>query len=113
MTVPKGLSAVEVAKLHYDLLKESRDKWAETIVKSLREQLKKVRGSSAEFWYNTGHRYAEKGIHYVFDHIDKEEEDYMKIFFKRLDKDGNQMGLPVPIHLVKEDGEWRVKMASY
>ncbi len=113
MTIPKGLSAIEVAQLHYDLLKKSRDEWAETIQKQDREQLKRVRGTSAEFWYKTGRKRVEAGIKYVFDHVDTEEENYVKLFFKRIDKNGNQQGMPVPIHLVKEDGEWRVRMASY
>ena len=113
MSIPKGLSAIEVAKLHYDLLSKSKEEWAETIKEFLRKQFLTARGSSPEFWYNAGRKMVEKGVHYEFDHVDTEEENYVKLFFKRIDKDGKQMGLPVPIHLIKENGEWRVEMASY
>ncbi|MCF2136613.1 MAG: hypothetical protein K9W43_05155 [Candidatus Thorarchaeota archaeon] len=108
--------AIKVAQRHYDLLQqEDKVKWAETICKSRRKgAVNRTRGDSADFWWDTGRRYWEQyGVYYKFDHVDREKPDYCKLFFKRFNRDGSQRGQPVPIHLIKEDGEWKVETGSY
>ena len=56
---------------------------------------------------------AKKGVKYVFDRVDRVEQGYVKLFFKRLNIDGKQLGMPVPIHLRLEKEEWRVEQPSY
>ncbi|MHA1653077.1 MAG: hypothetical protein ACTSVT_03700 [Candidatus Thorarchaeota archaeon] len=107
---------IKVAQRHYDLLKEGDiKKWAETLTEDRkRGALNSVHGDSADYWWKTGRRYYEKyGVYYTFDRVDIEKDDYCKLFFKRHNRDGSLRGMPVPIHLRKEKGEWKVETASY
>jgi len=105
--------AVRVAEAHYRAIVEGdREAWLRTLALVYRERAD-VRGSSADFWWRAGRRMAEKGVTYVFDRVDRVEEDYVKLFFRRLDADGRQLGMPVPIHLRLEKDGWRVEQPSY
>ncbi len=108
--------AIEVAQRHYDLLQQDdKAKWAQTLTERNKQgALNTARGNSADFWWETGRRYWEKyGVYYKFDRVAKEEPEYCKLFFKRFNRDGSQRGMPVPIHLIKENGEWKVETGSY
>ena len=110
----EGLSAREVAELHYKTIFEGhRAAWVATLSERNREMADR-RGSSPDFWWDTGRRYATRyGVHYLFRQVGIEEPDYQKIFFDRLNADESRRGRPVPIHMVLEDDGWRVKTASY
>ncbi len=108
--------AIKVAQLHYDLLQQDDiEKWAETLTEeNKRRALNRMRGESPDFWWDTGRKYWEKyGVYYKFLRVDREEPDYCKLFFTRYNRDGSQRGSPVPIHLRKEGGKWKVEQASY
>lgn len=105
--------AIRVASKHYEeLVRGNREEWLKTIVSSIRRQAD-VRGSSIDFWWRTGRKLAEKGVTYKFQRVDRIEKDRVKLFFLRVDKSGKQMGMPVPIHLVREDNKWWVNQPSY
>jgi len=110
----EGLSAREVAEIHYKTIFEGqREAWVATLSERNREMADR-RGSSPDFWWDTGRRYATRyGVHYQFRQVGIEEPDYQKIFFDRLNADESRRGRPVPIHMVLEDDGWRVKIASY
>ncbi|MCK4484926.1 MAG: hypothetical protein KAU89_08870 [Candidatus Thorarchaeota archaeon] len=108
--------AKRVAQKHYDLLQQDDiTKWAETLNKEGKKKaLNKVYGDSPDFWWKTGRRYFEQyGVHYKFNRVDQEKENYCKLFFTRYNADGSERGMPVPIHVVRENGAWKVKQASY
>jgi len=110
----EGLSAGEVAQLHYNSVYEGdRETWVATLSARNREMADR-RGSSPDFWWDTGRRYATRyGVYYRFRQASIEEPEYQKLFFDRLNADGSRRGRPVPIHMVLEDDGWRVKIASY
>ncbi len=110
----EGLSAREVAELHYKAIFEGeRAVWVATLCERNREMADR-RGSSPDFWWDTGRRYATRyGVHYRFRQVSIEDPDYQKIFFDRLNADGSRRGRPVPIHMVLEGDTWGVKTASY
>jgi len=108
--------AIKAAKRHYDLLQQDDiEKWAETLTEeNKRGALNKVWGNSADYWWKTGRRYYEEyGVYYTFDRVAEQKEGYCKLFFKRHNRDGSQRGMPVPIHMRLENGEWKVENASY
>jgi hypothetical protein len=75
-----------------------------------------VGASSRGFWWKAGRDMVGKfGVKYVFDHLDERfsTDQKKKLFFKRLHPDGSQRGMPVPIHVVIENGAWKVAVASY
>lgn len=104
---------VDVASRHYgEIVKGDWDGWVGTLAPRL-QRTADVRGSSADFWWRAGRRMAEKGVTYEFHHVDYIEDERAKLFFKRIDKDGRQLGLPVPIYLVKVEGKWWVDQPTY
>ena len=118
--VTPGLTAKEVAELHYKLLEENnQEEWLKTLETSLRSGIN-IYGSSAYFWWKTGRETVDKMKNtYKF----KEErtkyhtETNERFFFHRLTKDGQKSGFgQVPISVVKDskdNNEWRVDSASY
>ena len=110
----EGLSAREVAELHYKAIADGdRAVWVTTLSQRNREMADR-RGSSPDFWWDTGRRYATRyGVYYRFRQVGIEEPGYQKLFFDRLNADGSRRGRPVPIHMILEDEVWRVKMVTY
>ena len=108
--------AKKVAQKQYDLLQQDDiKKWAETLTESNKKRaLNKIYGDSPDYWWKTGKRYFEQyGVYYKFLRVDKEKDDYYKFFFTRYNDDGTERGMPVPIHMRKENGKWKVDVASY
>ena len=104
---------VRVATKHYsDMVSGDWDGWLSTIDPVI-SRLADVRGSSIDFWWRAGRKMAEKGVTYRFQRVDYVENNRAKLFFLRLDKDGKQMGLPVPVHLMKKNGRWWVVQPTY
>lgn len=118
--VKPGMSPEEIATLHYELLMENnREEWLKTFKKHHREQADRY-GSSPDLYWRTGRKYVDElGYSYKFKILDERysTEDHKKIFFHRLNKDGEPQGSgQVPIHIIKdkEDNyEWRVDVASW
>lgn len=117
-SVKPGLSPKQIAILHYKLLMENnQDEWIKTLKKDLRVNAKDP-ASSPGFWWLTGRRCVTKhGYSYTFRHEETKQENYVKFFFNRLDKDGKPaMTGQVPIHVIRDektDDEWRIDTASY
>ena len=119
MSVQPGMDAKEIAILHYQLVKENNwDEWIKTVRARLRKTAKK-RGNRAFYWWDTGRkRHDEQGMSYEFSYKDARfsKEDRIKYFFLRLDKEGNQSGMPVPITVIvdpDDNDEWRVEVSSW
>lgn len=112
--IPPGASPRQVAELHYRSIVEGEHPlWLETLTAENRA-IANQKGSSPNFWWQTGRRYATQyGVTYRFQRVDREEPERCKLFFYRLSPDGSQRGSPVPIHLVREEEGWRVEIASY
>ena len=118
--VKPGMSPVEIATLHYELLMENdRDEWLKTFRKHHRDQADRY-GSSPDLYWRTGRKYVDKlGYSYKFKLVDEKysTDDHKKIFFHRLSKEGKPQGSgQVPIHIRKDeddDDEWRVDVASW
>ncbi|MHA1380098.1 MAG: hypothetical protein ACTSRG_17130 [Candidatus Helarchaeota archaeon] len=112
--VKPGLSAKEVAILHYKLLMEdNHEEWLKTIRKLIRHNV--------AHWWKTGRKYVEKnGWSYKFRHEDDRPafhtDDKRKFFFWRFNAKGEEQGMPVPIKLIKDpddNNEWRVDVSSW
>ena len=112
--LPQGSSAAEVASTHYRALVEGdRELWRATLKASYVQALR-VRGSTPHTWWEAGRRMVEGyGVTYELERVAEEGDTAQKLFFFRYNRDGSQRGRPVPIHLILEDGEWRVNVASY
>ena len=118
--VKKGMSAKEIAELHYELIMDNNYKeWLKTFRKYHREQASKY-GSSPDLYWRTGRKYIDElGYSYKFKNkVEKQSSaKRIKFFFHRLNKEGKPQGSgQVPIHVVKDedDGdEWRVDVASW
>lgn len=112
--LPQGSSAEEVSSTHYRALVEGdHDLWRATLKTSYRKAAE-VRGSMPHTWWEAGRRMVEgHGVTYELERVAEAADTEKKLFFYRLNSDGSQRGRPVPIHLVLEDGEWRVNVASY
>ena len=83
-------------------------------MKAFYRQVADNRGSSPDTWWHAGRRLVDKyGVNYELDRIDRQDEDSAKVFFRRLNADGTPRGMSVPIHLIREEDEWRVSVASY
>ncbi len=96
-----------------EIVADDRALWLATLTAHERDMADK-RGSSPDFWLQTGRRYAtEYGVTYRFRRVDREEPEYRKLFFDRLNADGSPRGRPVPIHLALEKDGRRVKMVTY
>ena len=106
--------AIRVAEEHYDaVVSGDYEAWLNTLTSDLRRQAS-IRGGTPDFWWRAGRAIVEKkGARYVFERVDRVEEGYVKLFFRRVRNDGSQLGMPVPIHLRLEEGEWKVEQASY
>ncbi|NHJ84864.1 MAG: hypothetical protein FK734_05345 [Asgard group archaeon] len=116
--VKPGMSAQEIATLHYELLLAGdKEEWAKTIKKSLQNRIDD-HGSSPYYWWKTGQRYKEQyGYSYTFKHKDEQQssDTHIKLFFHRLNKDGKPQG-QVPIHIIideEDNNEWRVDVSSW
>ncbi|MFW9923173.1 MAG: hypothetical protein ACFFDW_07815 [Candidatus Thorarchaeota archaeon] len=116
--VKPGMSAQEIATLHYELLLEgNKEEWAKTIKKSYRDRLED-NSVSPYYWWKTGRRYQEQyGYSYTFKNKDEKQssDTHIKFFFHRLNKDGKEQG-QVPIHIIKDkedNNEWRVDVSSW
>jgi len=118
LSVTPGLNAKEIAILHYQLLMEDKwDDWILTITKIKRKNPKK-RGSSPFYWWNAGRKLVEKGMSYKFKNKDERfsTDKRQKFFFYRLDKEGKESGMPVPITVMidlDDNNEWRVDVSSW
>lgn len=116
MAINSGLLPREVAEIFYNSIEENDfERFKETVLAHYRAQLEKnIRGVSPEFWWNSGRKYVEEfGVRWEFHEVGHESDEKVKLFFKRIQEDGSQRGMPVPIHLrVDEDGEWRVDVAT-
>jgi len=112
--LPSNASPRAIAQIHYDaVVSNNKDQWLETLTSNNR-RIYNTKGSSPYFWWETGRKYAEKyGVYYTFLKVGEKSERRVKLFFTRHNKDGSQRGMPVPITLVLENGEWRVDQASY
>ena len=106
--------AKRIAQKHYALLQQDDlAKWAETLTMENRKALT-IKGGSSIMWWNQGRGYFEQyGVHYKFNRVDQLSEDYCKLLFTKYNADGSVRGMPVPIHLIKEDDKWKVEQASY
>jgi len=106
--------AKRIAQKHYGLLQlDDVAKWADTLTTENKEAVL-TEGSSPSMWWDLGRRYFEQyGVHYKFNRVDQKKEDYCKLFFTRYSADGSVRGMPVPIDVVRENGAWKVKQASY
>lgn len=116
MTLKNGLTPQEVAEIFYKAIEEDNfETFKEAVIARYREQLNnKVRGVSPEFWWNAGRKYVEEfGVNWEFHELAQKSDERVKLFFVRIEEDGSQRGMPLPIHLiVDEDGEWRVETAT-
>jgi len=106
--------ARRVAQKHYDLLQQDdMGKWVDTLTNE-NKRVVLTKGSLPSMWWDLGRRYFEQyGVHYKFNRVEEKKEDYCKLFFTRYNADGSVRGMPVPIHLRKVDGKWKVEQASH
>ena len=117
MSLEKGLTPREVAEKFYGAIVAGDTETFNDAVKNFyRVQMERARGTSPEFWWESGRRYAEEyGVSWEFHGVREETEAKVVLWFKRLNADGSQRGSPVPIHLIADpddDGEWRVETAT-
>lgn len=102
---------VEATEAHYRAL-EVNDKaaWEATL------SPEHAGASSRGFWWKAGRDMVDKfGVKYVYKHVDEKQstEKRKKVFFARMQPDGSQRGMPVPIHVALEGTAWKVVQASY
>ena len=120
MSVKRGMTAKQIAELHYKLLMQKKKaQWLKTIRKDYRDQAERY-GSSPYFWWKTGRkRVDEQEFKYKYKKKDERygTEKRVKFFFHRLDKKGKPMGTgQVPIILIRDPedrNEWRVDVSSW
>jgi hypothetical protein len=114
MPLETGSSPREVAEEFYEaIVAGDIERFKAALTGADREQMERVRGTSPEFWWESGRRYAEEyGVTWEFHGVREETDDKVSLWFKRLNADGTQRGSPVPIHLVRDEGEWRIETAS-
>ncbi|MHA1220927.1 MAG: hypothetical protein ACTSQB_04270 [Candidatus Heimdallarchaeota archaeon] len=116
--VKPGMSAKEIAELHYELIMENdREEWLKTFKKHHQDQADRY-GSSPDLYWRTGRKYIDElGYSYKYKNIveDQSNDKHIKYFFFRLSKEGKPQGSgQVPIHVViDDDGEWRIDIASW
>ena len=112
--VKPGMSAKEIAVLHYELLTEgNQEEWLKTVKKNSISRARR-------YWWETGRQRIDAGMSFSFkneDTIVKRTETMVKFFFNRIGKDGKPSGSgQVPITVVKDpedNNEWRVDVGSY
>jgi len=116
--VKPGMSAKDIATLHYELaLEGNKEEWAKTIKKSYRDRLDD-RAVSPYYWWKTSQRYKDQyGYSYTFKLKDERQssDTHIKFFFHRLNNQGEKQG-QVPIHIIKDkddNDEWRVDVSSW
>ncbi|MDO8056811.1 MAG: hypothetical protein Q6361_08115 [Candidatus Hermodarchaeota archaeon] len=110
--IPKGASPQKVGQMHYDAaMKGDRTTWEATLTK--RNQHTLDHRGTPFYWWDTACQRAEIGVRYDFDREDKVTDTRAKLFYKRFNEDGSHRGKPVPLTLIKEEGEWRIHIASY
>lgn len=114
MPLEQGGSPREVAEEFYEAIAAGDiERFKAALTTADREQMERVRGTSPEFWWESGRRYAEEyGVTWEFHGVREETDDKVILWFKRLNADGTQRGSPVPTHLVRDEGEWRIETAS-
>ncbi len=120
MSVKRGMTAKQIAVLHYQLLmKDKKTQWLKTIRKRLQDQAERY-GSSPYFWWKTGRkRVDEQKFQYKYKNKDERysTKDHIKFFFHRLDEKGKPAGTgQVPIHVIRDpddSNEWRVDVSSW
>ncbi len=118
--VKSGMTAKEIAILHYDLIMENnRDEWLKTFRVHHQNQADRY-GSSPDLYWRTGRKYIDElGYSYKFKNKveDQSSDKRVKFFFHRLNKEGKPQGSgQVPIILVRDEednDEWRVDVASW
>ena len=101
----------QVAEAHYGALQANdHAAWEATLSPD------QVGASSRGFWWKAGRDMVDKfGVKYVYKHIDEKQssDKKKKLFFTRIQADGTQRGMPVPIHVWLEGSAWKVAQASY
>jgi hypothetical protein len=115
LEVPPGADARTVAALFYRLMEEDHlALWRQTLTADNRDWYE--RAGNPYRWWEAGRKYVERyGVHYEFDHLRgnlPNNDEEANFFFQRYHQDGTKRGNPVPISLVREEGEWRVYSAS-
>ena len=88
---------IRVTGKHYDaVVRGDYEAWLNTLTSDLRRQAS-IRGETPDFWWWAGRAIVEeKGVRYVFERVDRVEESYVKLFFRRVRSDGSQLGMLVP-----------------
>jgi hypothetical protein len=116
--VKPGMTAKEIATLHYELIMDNNyDEWLKTF-KVLHQTQAKRYGSSPQLYWKTGRRYIDElGYSYKFKNFveGQSSDKRKKFFFHRLNKEGEEQG-QVPIIIIKDEednDEWRVDVASW
>ena len=118
--VKPGMSAKEIAELHYELMMDNnRKEWLKTFTKHHQDHADRY-GSSPDLYWRTGRKYVDElGYSYKFKNkVERQStEKRIKFFFHRLNKEGKPQGSgQVPIHVIKDKDsgdEWRVDIASW
>ena len=110
----KGGSPREVAEEFYEAIAAGDiERFKAALITADREKMERARGTSPEFWWESECRYAEVyGVTWEFHGVRAETDDKVILRFKRPNADGTQRGSPVPIHLVRDEGERRIGTAS-
>ncbi|MHA1301074.1 MAG: hypothetical protein ACTSO9_16760 [Candidatus Helarchaeota archaeon] len=110
--VKPGMSAKEIAILHYKLLMDNNhEEWLKTVNVISRNRV--------QHWWKLGRKYVEKnGWSYKFRHEDERfrTDKTAKFFFWRLNAEGGEQGMPVPVKMMKDpddNNEWRVDVSSW
>lgn len=116
LALEPGASAKDVAAAFYAaIIAQDTKAYAETLTATNRQQYESGKyGSSPDLWWRAARKMIEeKGIvRYEFDRVAEDTPQKQKLFFKRILADGSQLGSPVPIILLPENGEWRVDTAT-
>jgi len=100
--------AVKAAIKHFQFLMEDNHKdWLKTFVKRIQKQAKTgMRGHMAEFYWDAGRaRVTKYGVTYVFAR--------RIVFFRRIGKDGKQIGYKAKLIMKLVKGKWKVYIPSY
>ncbi len=117
-TIKPGISPQDIAQLFYKLIeKGDRDEWLKTFTMWHQERADRY-GSSPDLYWRAAMRTQEKyGYKYVY--LPKKDQQvsdtHWKIWFQRVNRDGKNSGMPLPIHIRRDEdagGEWRVDTAT-
>ncbi len=118
MTVKPGMSPQEIAQLFYKLIeKQDRDAWLKTFSKFHQGRADQY-GSSPDLYWRAAQKMQTK-YGYVYHYLPEKDQqindEYWKIWFQRVNRDGEQSGSPLPIHIRRDKdsgGEFRVDTAT-